>query len=337
MIKYAIIIPAYHAHNTIHTALNSIVAQTLVKCARVYVVDDCDEVGYDYLTADYPGLDIVVARTQKNGGPTAARNLGLEMVIADQVPYILFMDADDCFYSPLTIYYFDRELQSRNWDLITGNFLQQVIKNKKAKYLIHQDKNIWLFAKLYKTRIIADNNIRFFQPSENEDVGFNLQYSVYMESAIAIQEILYLWRWNDNSITRSEQSAYDNHCVIGLYQNCFAVYQKLANDTHIPRDRYRLKVAERMILMYVDWNMRYTQWSQSVAREVFQLMRLFYFKFYKPWERTYTKRQLSVCGSGIFTEDLDSRAKIPFIPFLRELGSQNYSSLFQLAIKKEGA
>lgn len=333
-IKFAIIIPAYKAHGTIRRALNSIQMQTRAYEAKVFLINDCDPTGdYNYLTKEYEGrINLRIDKTDSNGGPTAARNKGIELVIEECIPYILFMDADDCFYSPLTLHHFHKQLLLKNWDFIAGNFIEEINQQEEYYYKIHEDRQIWLFAKLYKTRIIRDNNIRFFHPSENEDVGFNLNYSLYIDSTVEIAETLYIWKWAGESITRKDNGAYGQYCVIGLYKNCLQVYNKLSKDKNISRDNYRIRVAQRMIMMYVDWNTKYAEWNRQVSSQLFELMREYYFRFYRPLEKTYTKRELMVCGRGIFHDDLDERAKIPFIDFLKRLSSTKYKELYYLAI-----
>lgn len=329
-IKYAVIIPAYKAHDTIRRALDSIYVQTRSSQVKVFLINDCDPTGnYQYLIPQYQNkINLAIYKTQQNGGPTAARNLGIEKVIQCGIPYILFMDADDCFYSPLTIHYFHEKLLIKNYDFICGNFIEQMKHKEQYYYKIHEDKHVWLFAKLYKTRLIRDNNIRFFHPSQNEDVGFNLNYSMYTDSSQLINETLYMWKWDSNSITRSNDGEYSQYCIVGLYQNCLQVYNKLSKDYRLGKDRYMTKVAERMIMMYVDWNSHYEDWKPQVTIKLFEYMREFYFRFYKPIEKNYTKRQLLTCGKGIFKDDLEKTAKMSFIDFLKKLNSSSYKDLY---------
>jgi len=46
---------------------------------------------------------MVICRLDENGGPGVARNKGLELVIEDNIPYIVFADADDCFEGYISI------------------------------------------------------------------------------------------------------------------------------------------------------------------------------------------------------------------------------------------
>jgi len=50
--------------------------------------------------------------------------------------------------------------------------------------------------------------------------------------------------------------------MIGLYQNCLQVYDKLKKDRTLGSEQYKVKVAQRMIMMYVDWNAHYEEWKQ---------------------------------------------------------------------------
>lgn len=92
MTKATVIIPCYNAEDTIRQAVSSVLAQTVP--VDVIVVDDCSsDRSFEILTGMAEGEPrLTVLRQAQNGGPSAARNRGLELV---KTPWVAGLDADD--------------------------------------------------------------------------------------------------------------------------------------------------------------------------------------------------------------------------------------------------
>ncbi|MGO8754175.1 MAG: glycosyltransferase family 2 protein [Gallionellaceae bacterium] len=90
--SFSIVIPAYNAAETLACALDSVLAQTWLP-HEVIVVDDGSSDNTEEVVAAYG--DRVTYLRQKNAGPSAARNLGVETASGD---WIAFLDADDWYY-----------------------------------------------------------------------------------------------------------------------------------------------------------------------------------------------------------------------------------------------
>jgi len=93
MTSVAAIIPCYNAAAFLAQALDSILAQTR-PVSRVVVVDDGSTDDTVAIAEAYAGRGkpVVCLRTPRNGGPGAARNIGLLYV---DEPVVAFLDADD--------------------------------------------------------------------------------------------------------------------------------------------------------------------------------------------------------------------------------------------------
>ena len=95
--EIGIIIPAYHAHDTIQRLLHSISIFSFIDKVAVCIVDDCDELNYDYLKNKFDNLDIIIFRNKENSGPGFSRNVGIQWARKNKIPFIMFADADDYF------------------------------------------------------------------------------------------------------------------------------------------------------------------------------------------------------------------------------------------------
>ena len=90
--RFSVVIPAYNARATLTNALDSVLAQTWA-AYEIIVIDDGSSDNTEEVVAAYG--DRVIYLRQKNAGPSAARNHGVEAASGD---WIAFLDADDWYY-----------------------------------------------------------------------------------------------------------------------------------------------------------------------------------------------------------------------------------------------
>jgi glycosyltransferase involved in cell wall biosynthesis len=88
-----IIIPCYNAHSTIEKTLNSIIVQSIKEKAKVLLVDDASDKGYESVVSKYKEyIDISLLILKDNVGPGLAREKGIQHT---KSKYIMFIDSDD--------------------------------------------------------------------------------------------------------------------------------------------------------------------------------------------------------------------------------------------------
>lgn len=89
----SIIMPTYNCGRFISESIESVLAQTIAKW-DLWIIDDCSTDGTAEIVGKYTQKhpNILYFRMEKNGGPAAARNVGLRQA---QGRYIAFLDSDD--------------------------------------------------------------------------------------------------------------------------------------------------------------------------------------------------------------------------------------------------
>lgn len=89
-IKISVIIPTYNRIALIGRAIESVLSQKTTEGVEIIVVDDgSTDNTVSYITSEYRDVNVL---TQKNSGPSAARNRGIMAASGD---YIAFLDSDD--------------------------------------------------------------------------------------------------------------------------------------------------------------------------------------------------------------------------------------------------
>lgn len=195
-----IIIPAYNAHETIIETLSSIAIQTYRDKVKVYIVDDCSDKDYKKEISIFKNkLDIKYLKTDKNRGPGYARQYALDNSNGE---YIVFMDADDELYNSYAIEILYNKINDENLDVVMGYFY--VERENLEEHVLPTMQLICgcLHGKIYRRKHLIDNNIRFNNSRYSEDNSFNGIAINSTEKVIVTEDILYVYRNTENSLTR---------------------------------------------------------------------------------------------------------------------------------------
>lgn len=195
-----IIIPAYNARATITHTLDSLVAQT-TKNFMVTIIDDHGEETYDDIVEEYErrGLFLKLVRLEENIGPGRARQYGIDH--SSMFDYIMFIDADDIMM-PRAVQVLYKEAKKGDFNIIDSDFFRE----ETSQYMPAGQRPItWIHGKIYKTKYLTDNNIRFLDELDrNEDSYFNLVAWNGTDKKAVLNEWTYLWCDNPTSLTHKD-------------------------------------------------------------------------------------------------------------------------------------
>lgn len=191
-----IIIPAYNSINTISIPLDSLKKQKTKYKFRVVIVNDNSSYSYKNILDKYSKYmfieEIVLDR---NGGPAVARQKGIDYTDSK---YIMFIDSDDYLFSSDSIQKLVDNISLCNSDVAMGNFILE----RDNKEELVKNNSVWMHGKIYRRSFLEDNNIRFNTSRVNEDNGFNRLVVLLTKNISHLDEVVYVYKENDNSITR---------------------------------------------------------------------------------------------------------------------------------------
>ena len=198
-----VIIPCYNSRDTLPKTLSSLVAQTQSRFF-VTIVDDGSEDDITDIIEEYSNkLYLFFIRLEKNSGPGAARQAGIDS--NKMCEYLMFLDADDMLM-PQAIEVLNRESQLHKPDILISGFIQQ---NKYGiDRIIHSTNSMtWVHGKLYRSSFLKDNKIRFPDGVViNEDGAFNTMAFGMTNNIFRTSTITMIWIDNKKSLTRKDKN-----------------------------------------------------------------------------------------------------------------------------------
>jgi glycosyltransferase involved in cell wall biosynthesis len=194
-----IVIPAYKREDYLRQALQSLIGQTYKEFMVVVVDDHSPEPLLEVVKEFSDRLNLYYHYCEVNGGPGAARQIGLNTCYANNCEYVMFLDSDDLLY-PQAVQRLVHEIVNTNCEVISAQIWQE--NGRGAGSIVDASNETWLHGKIYSTKYLQDNNIVFPPIRTNEDVTFNLIALQCAERKGYLKEPLYLFRCEQNSITR---------------------------------------------------------------------------------------------------------------------------------------
>ena len=214
MVELTIVIPHKNRPKLLEKLLSTIPERSDIE---VIIVDD----GSDYKVVnfdEFPGKERTntkIIYSKESGGGGYARNMALPHA---KGVWLLFADSDDYFnkgfYDKISKYLKESldviYFKANSTDLKTNElsdrtigynkFIDLAIKEGNYDYLRYQVAYPW--AKLIKNDLISNNNIKFEEISNGNDVFFSLKVGEKGERFLAVDEVIY-------TVTSREEHALD--------------------------------------------------------------------------------------------------------------------------------
>lgn len=216
----SIIVPAYNCEKYISSCIESILSQKEVSI-EVIVIDDGSNDSTASILDAYKILDnrLHIFHVE-NGGPSKARNIGIEKATGD---WILFVDADDWVDtnilsdlklnkdSPdITFFGFKKCYDNAKQDIclpmaFNCTSKEQIFSHLKDLFDNKDEFFGYSVNKIYKSSIIKEHNIRFVEKlNVREDEVFALNYCQYIKSVKALASAPYNYRILENSLSHKQ-------------------------------------------------------------------------------------------------------------------------------------
>ncbi len=224
--KYSILVPVYNVEKYLEQCVDSLLSQTFKGCYEVILVDDgsTDNSGRicDDYSEKYP--DIIKTVHKKNEGLVSAREHGIKNASGD---YCLFVDSDDFVEKNLlecvsacignhpdtdmVIYsfrYYENGVKTERKRTVSDGEKIFDASNKKELYnmIITDNLVTALWIKAVKTDILKKDPTdytAYYDKNMAEDMFRSIHLLTAAEKVVYINEALYNYRTNNQSISKS--------------------------------------------------------------------------------------------------------------------------------------
>ena len=233
--QFSIIIPVYNAEHYLRQCIESVIAQTFEDWEAI-LVNDGSKDGSLAICQEYAVKDKRIKVIDKsNGGPSSARNKGLENA---QGKYVYFMDADDWIetkfleifvrngikdaYETRQRYY---ENEDCDYDIIFQGFVRELADGRKEEsFAMDADTSMmskeeiicrlykehvygWSWCKLFRREIIEKHHIRFDESLRLwEDELFTSEFLRYAENVRTVNSHLYHYIYYPDSLMQTNNT-----------------------------------------------------------------------------------------------------------------------------------
>ena len=224
MAQITIILPVYNVEKYLRQCLDSIVNQTFKDFVCLCINDGSSDNSLSILREYAQKDERFKIVTQENKGLSVTRNVGIKNT---NTKYLTFIDSDDWITENyLEVLY--NKIEETNADIVRASYKFYFEKDnsyKSAKireiHKINTNSNIeklykgyagaFVWAKLYKTSLIKDNNIRFYEGKISEDCPFSSLVYLYSKKIVFVSDELLFYRKHSLSITGNfEKTATDD-------------------------------------------------------------------------------------------------------------------------------
>ena len=317
-----IIVPVYNVEKYLRQCLDSILIQSYKNIA-VFLIDDASTDNSGNICDEYAKLDsrVKVLHKKKNQGLGCARNSGIDLITSGAVT---FVDSDDILEEKHIEILFSAMLNN-NSDLVIGGaaridengqhtgdkrmpseklLIGKEIYKKALLPLIAPGKgkkkelsiSMSVCFSLYKVSVIQSAKLKFYSEKEvvGEDSFFNIQYLNLCDRVCMISTNTYLYRLNNNSISRSYVPERIERTI--MY---YKVLLKIAEEVNIKKEDYyridrcfitKVRVAAKLIaLSNLRFNVKLQELNKLLTNsQVKQTLEHFDLSIYRPTIRVLT-------------------------------------------------
>ncbi|TLS35772.1 glycosyltransferase [Pseudalkalibacillus caeni] len=281
--KVSVIIPVFNSEKYIAQCIEALINQTLEQCEFIFVNDGSNDKSKNIIENYCKKDKRIILINQENQGVSTARNSGLDIASGD---YVGFVDSDDFVERDMYSFLYEKVMEN-DCDVILCNFQSDneerttttrypfrvnekldsdYIEEELLPYFLKADNCNTVCNKLYKNKLITEQNIRFpVGVPLGEDGMFNMIYFSHARSARYIDYTGYHYRDVLGSATK-------NILEKDYFQRAEEVY--LAKLPEIVTEKYN----ETKIKEYK---------SHKLIRNVMSFIHLY---FYSTQELTFRKR-----------------------------------------------
>lgn len=241
MINLSIIVPVYNAESSIDACITSILDSYYLTAnftiEIICINDGSTDTTIEILEKFKRKHSFIKIINKENEGVYKARNIGLKAISGE---YVWMIDADD-YIKLNALNVIGNKIRQTEVDIIHFGYAQETKKGVFRKFelstsfkeslivdgltfLEKNDGRLYLWNNVYNVKFLRNNSIKFLAKSKSlEDSLFNIEAFRAAKNVSFINDILYLYCFNQNSISRNHELSK----LIVLRESTLNVHQQL--------------------------------------------------------------------------------------------------------------
>ena len=227
--KVSIIIPVYNSENYLHRCFDSILNNEYDNLEIIPINDgskDGSQKVIDEYKEKYPKTFFPIQ--QENQGIGMARNNAMEKATGE---YMMFVDNDDFIDKDYIITHIN-EIKKNDYDMVLSGY-KRVTDTETEFGVKLQEQYPWTryisiapWGRLYKTKYLRDNDIKFLKTPIGEDVYFNLQTNTLTDNIKILEYAGYNWYQNNISVTNTITQKIKGINIVNLLNTHYGILQE---------------------------------------------------------------------------------------------------------------
>ncbi|KKI91437.1 glycosyl transferase family 2 [Bacillus sp. SA1-12] len=268
--KVSVIIPVYNAEKYIAQCIESLLNQTLKECEFIFINDGSKDDSRKIIDYYQKVDNRIMLINQENQGVSIARNKGLRVAKGE---YIGFVDADDTIEKNMYKILYTSAKQC-DCDIILSNFeseieghkaitrypfpigvtlVKEYIKQDILPYFLKEDNLNTVCNKIYKNKIIIENNLTFPEKVPlGEDGLFNMSFFSLADKMKYLDYTGYFYREVKGSATRNiAEKDYFNRALEVYNMKLPEIYKELLMIEEIHKLRSIKLIKNVMSYIYI--------------------------------------------------------------------------------------
>lgn len=285
MKKISIILTTYNVEKYIEKCIDSILRQTFKDFELIIIDDKSTDNTIDIIKSKYPNLNLI---ENEHLGVANQRNIGIDLSTCD---YICFLDSDDYFEDDMLKKLYDSIKENKSDLVISGaykfddktneqvklNYMvnENVTKNKVSLNICDLTDNLFqltvanAWGKLFKKQLIMENNIRFQNLNNSNDVLFVFSYMLHCKKISFVYEPLVHYRFNNENSIQGKKK-YNAEDFLKAYETLQNYLIKI--------NKYQLykQSFTKMVINIMLWNLK----TLDNDLEIIKLIKSKYYDFF---------------------------------------------------------
>ncbi|MDO4308242.1 MAG: CDP-glycerol glycerophosphotransferase family protein [Eubacteriales bacterium] len=329
--KISVIIAAYNAEKYLEETLESVTHQSIDDYEIIIINDGSTDSTLDILTRYQKNYSNIRVIDKENGGPSSARNAGLDIA---QGEYVFFFDADDLLEPEALEKLYDRAIEQQA-DVVIAKYdifdRYKTTKVKNINDLVKLDEIgkyntaiLWTFSlwnKLYRRSLIEQYHFRFAPISYSEDGAFSMRFIYHASKITGLNAVVCHYRrmydGETESITASVSPWKISHYITAHRMILEDAEESILRDYPQYSSIEEVRKENREMHMYL---------NEIIRKELQVLLNQFYIKF---WDLEEDSVRLIAREVEEKLGMLDPRAVFLLVDAHPDV------SLFQLAVRRE--